>query len=170
VNVRLIARLPIIVLAVAAATAGAVLWLDHGARAAPSVTFTTIEGEPITPHALRGKVVLVNFWATSCEVCVKEMPQLAATYERHRARGFETVAVAMRYDPPNRVLDYARRAKLPFRIALDPMGELERAFGDIPGTPTTYLVDRTGRIVKRFVGAPDFAALDRAIEAALRQD
>ena len=111
-------------------------------KPAPDVSFSTIEGEALSTAGLRGKVVLVNFWATSCVTCVREMPRLVATYRKHRARGFETVAVAMRYDPPNYVLAYAKRAALPFKVALDPQGEAARRFGDVEFTPTTFVIDR----------------------------
>ena len=133
----------------------------------PDVAITTINGERLTAADLRGKVVLVNFWATSCATCVKEMPKLVETYRKHRDRGFETIAVAMSYDPPNYVLHYAAKNALPFKVALDPVGEAARAFGDVTLTPTTFVVDRRGTIVKRYLGEPDFAELDRLIEAKL---
>jgi len=135
----------------------------------PGVTLTTITGERLTAADLRGKVLLVNFWATSCVTCVKEMPQLVAAYRKHRDRGFETIAVAMSYDPPNYVLRYAERNALPFKVALDPMGAAARAFGDVSLTPTTFVVDKRGAIVKRYVGEPDFAELDRLIESKLAE-
>ena len=138
-------------------------------KPAPDVSFSTIDGEPLSTAGLRGKVVLVNFWATSCVTCVEEMPRLVATYQKHRARGFEAVAVAMRYDPPNYVLAYAERAALPFKVALDPQGEAARRFGDVALTPTTFVIDRQGRIVKRYVGEPDFGELDALLEEKLAE-
>jgi peroxiredoxin len=114
-------------------------------------------------------VVLVNFWATSCAVCVKEMPRLAEIHRRHSDRGLETVAVAMSYDPPNYVVQYAERTRLPFRVALDPVGQVAKQFGDVRLTPTTFVIDRRGQIVKRIVGEPDFAQLDRLLEAKLAE-
>ncbi len=107
-------------------------------------------------------MVLVNFWATDCAVCVREMPHLVSTYRKYRAQGFETIAVAMKYDPPNYVLNYVEKTALPFTVTLDPMGELARAFGDVKLTPTTFVIDRQGRIVTRILGEPDFACLARA--------
>jgi len=135
----------------------------------PEIALTTIRGEQLTAADLRGKVVLVNFWATSCATCVREMPKLVEAYRKHRARGFETVAVAMRYDPPNYVLHYAEKNALPFKVALDPMGAAARAFGNVSLTPTTFVIDRHGTIVKRYLGEPDFAELDRIIEAKLAE-
>lgn len=135
--------------------------------AAPDATFTTIEGQTLATADLRGTVVLVNFWATDCIPCMREMPRIVQTYNKYRARGFETVAVAMSYDPPNRVLDYARKNALPFKIALDLSGELARRFGDVQFTPTSFVIDRRGNIVKRYLGEPDFAALHSLLESKL---
>ena len=133
------------------------------------VNFIGAAGERFTMSSLKGKVVLVNFWATSCTVCVSEMPRMVQTYEKYRAQGLETVAVAMSYDPPDRVFAYAQQNKLPFRVTLDIFGKAMQAFGGIGGTPTTFLVDRRGKIVQRFEGEPDFARLGRLIEKELSQ-
>ena len=135
----------------------------------PPMTLTTIQGEKVTAEDFRGKVVLVNFWATSCTTCVEEMPKLVDTYRKHRDRGFETIAVAMSYDPPNYVLHYAAKNALPFKVALDPLGAAARAFGDVSLTPTTFVIDRRGTIVKRYLGEPDFAELDALIERELAE-
>ncbi|MBL8539582.1 MAG: TlpA family protein disulfide reductase [Betaproteobacteria bacterium] len=136
---------------------------------APDVTFTSLNGKEIPLQTLRGEVVLVNFWATSCDVCVKEMPDLAQLQRRFGERGMTLVAVAMHYDPPNHVLDYAKSAELPFVVSLDPLGKIEQAFGDISGTPTTFVIDRRGRIASRIQGAPDFPRLHTLIEAKLAE-
>ena len=155
-------------LAVVAATAFAACSPQIVPKPAPAVTFVTIKGEKIAINALRGKVVLVNFWATDCPVCLKEMPQLIETHQKFYARGFETVAVAMWYDPPNRVVDYAEKNKLPFKVAFDPVGEHGKAFGDVTLTPTTFVIDKRGNIVSRIVGEPDFAKLHQLVVNLLR--
>lgn len=137
-------------------------------RRVPSVTVTTLDGTQIPLNAMPDEVVLVNFWATTCVVCMREMPRLVDIFEKYRARGFRTVAIAMPYDPPNRVLDYSRRRSLPFDVALDVDGSVLRAFGDVPGTPTSYLIDKRGIIVRKYVGEPDFDELERRIQVALK--
>ncbi|MGZ8197930.1 MAG: TlpA family protein disulfide reductase [Burkholderiales bacterium] len=136
---------------------------------APSVTFTSIKGERIATDNLRGRVVLVNFWATDCVICIKEMPRLTQTYRKFASRDFELVAVAMRHDPPNYVLHYTEKNALPFKVALDPMGELAKAFDNVMLTPTTIVIDKRGNMVKRIVGEPDFAKLDALIEQKLAE-
>ena len=113
--------------------------------------------------------MLVNFWATDCAVCIREMPQMVQTYLKHRNQGFELFAVAMRYDPPNYVLSYVQKNALPFKVALDPMGTLAKAFDDVMLTPTTIVIDKRGNIVTRIVGEPDFAKLDKLIAEKLAE-
>lgn len=136
---------------------------------APAVSFTSLKGETITLDSLRGKVVLVNFWATSCPGCIKEMPQLVSTYEKYHAQGYETIAVAMSYDPPNYVLTYTEKNALPFTVSLDINGEIARAFGDVKLTPTSILIDKQGSIIQQTVGEPDFAKLHTLIETKLKE-
>jgi peroxiredoxin len=127
--------------------------------AAPDVTFIDLKGEKISTQALRGKVVMVNFWATSCVTCVKEMPQMVETYEKFKGQGLEFVAVAMQYDRADYVLNFAETRKLPFKVALDSGGDIAKSFGDVTLTPTTFVIDKQGKIIKRYVGEPKFADL-----------
>jgi peroxiredoxin len=136
-------------------------------EAAPDVTFTNLDGQKITSQSLRGKVVMVNFWATSCTTCVREMPQMVDTYNKYKAKGLEFVAVAMSYDPPNYVLNYAQTRSLPFPVVLDVQGNLAKSFGDVKLTPTTFVIDKNGKIIKRYVGEPQFDSLHRLLEKAL---
>jgi peroxiredoxin len=134
---------------------------------APASRFVLLDGSTTTTADLNGKVTLVNFWATTCVTCVKEMPSIVSTHEKFKGKGYETIAVAMSYDQPAWVLNYAQTRRLPFKVALDNTGEIAKSWGDVKLTPTTYLVDKQGRIVKRFVGEPDFAALHKLIEELL---
>lgn len=149
--------------------AGSLLGLGGcvGRDAAPESTFVLLDGSALRTTELRGKVTLVNFWATTCVTCVKEMPALVATHQKYAPRGYETLAVAMSYDPPAWVVNFAQSRQLPFKVALDNTGDIARAWGDVKLTPTTYLVDKQGRIVKRYLGEPDMTALHTLIEKLL---
>lgn len=138
-------------------------------ESAPASRFLLLDGSTLDSSTLQGKVTLVNFWATTCTSCVAEMPDLIRTHQKFQPRGFETVAVAMSYDPVEWVLNFSQSRQLPFKVALDRNGELARSWGDVKLTPTTFLVDKRGRIVKRYVGPPDFAALHQLIEDLLAQ-
>jgi len=137
-------------------------------QAAPAVTFLGLKGEKITPASLQGKVVMVNFWATSCTTCVAEMPEMIETYNKYKGQGLEFVAVAMKYDPPNYVVNFTETRQLPFKVALDVTGEAAKAYGDVAMTPTTFVIDKDGNIIKRYVGKPEFPALHKLLEQALK--
>lgn len=111
----------------------------------------------------------MNFWATSCTTCVAEMPEIVTTYNKYKDRGYETMAVAMSYDPPSYVVNFAQTRQLPFKVAIDNTGSVARAWGEVQLTPTTFLLNKRGEIVKRYVGAPNFAELHQLIEKLLAE-
>lgn len=166
---RHIASAWVVAVAVVAIVAAAGWALSQRAGPVPNVTFTALDGKKFSTGDLRGKVVLVNFWATSCTTCVREMPKMVETYRRFHGSGLDFVAVAMSYDPPSYVVNYAETRKLPFRVAIDADGNAARVFGDVQLTPTTFVLDKRGRIVKKYLGEPDFAELHKLIEKQLAQ-
>ena len=157
-------------MAVAAfAAVGAYVYLDTGRSVAPESTFVLLDGSRTTTADLRGKVTLVNFWATSCTTCVAEMPEIVATYNKYQAQGYGTLAVAMSYDPPSYVVNFAQTRKLPFQVAIDNTGAVAKAWGDVKLTPSTFIVNKRGEIVKTYVGAPNFPELHQLIEKLLAE-
>jgi peroxiredoxin len=132
----------------------------------PDATFTLLSGQKVSTADLKGKVYLVNFWATSCTTCMHEMPQMVDTYNKFKGRGLEFVAVAMNYDAPMYVANYAQTRQLPFKVAMDD-GTAAKQFGNVQLTPTTFVVDKNGTILKRYVGEPQFAELDTLLQKAL---
>lgn len=161
--------MPAAIAAVVLAVAGTGYFVTRpdGGQAAPKVTYLGIDGKKITPQQLEGKVVLVNFWATSCVSCVKEMPDMVATYNRHKDKGFRFVAVAMTYDRPDYVVNFTDTRKLPFDVALDVDGSVAKSFGNVQLTPTTFVIGKDGKILKRYVGIPNFDELNALIEKSL---
>jgi peroxiredoxin len=140
-----------------------------GQEQAPESSFVLLDGSKLSSSQLKGKVTLVNFWATSCTTCVAEMPEVVATYQQYKDKGYDTLAVAMSYDPPSYVVNFTQTRQLPFKVAIDNTGAVAKAWGDVKLTPTTYLVNKRGEIVKRYVGAPDFSELHRLIEKLLAE-
>ena len=158
---------PVLIAVAVLAIAGALFFALMDRPSAPAVTFTTLEGKPIVLTELRGKVVLINFWATSCPGCIKEMPEMVETYKQYKDRGFEIVAVAMSYDPPNYVANFVQTRQLPFPVALDVNGEHARAFGNVQVTPTTFIIGKDGRILEQKLGELDFVRLRALLEREL---
>jgi peroxiredoxin len=157
--------LPIAVGLLVAGALAVIGWrLNSTTELAPQALYNTIEGQKLTTESLKGKVVLVNFWATSCVTCVAEMPKLVKAHETYKARGYETVAVAMSYDRPDYVVNFVKQRQLPFKVVLDGDGKLAKDFGLVKITPTSILIGTQGQILKRWVGEPDFEQLDRLVQ------
>ncbi len=148
---------------------GAFVYYGTGQAQAPQSQFVLLNGSTSTTEDMKGKVTLVNFWATSCVTCVAEMPEIINTYNKYKDRGYNTMAVAMSYDPPSYVVNFAESRKLPFQVALDNTGKIAKDWGDIQLTPTTFIVNKQGKIVKSYVGAPNFDELHKLIEKLLSE-
>ena len=138
----------------------------NSSKHVPQTTFTLLSGERITTDQLKGKVYLINFWATDCTTCIQEMPKMVQTYNQFKGEGLEYIAVAMNYDPPNYVVNYAETRSLPFKVAMDD-GSAAKGFGNVQLTPTTFVVDKDGKILKRYVGEPEYGELDKLLKDAL---
>ena len=130
----------------------------------PDVTFTTITGKKIALKDLRGKPVIVTFWATDCPACIKEIPHLIDLYTQYHKQGLEIIAVAMYYDPPNHVVTMTEDQQLPYNVALDLKAEHAHAFGDVQLIPSTFLISPDGLIDIKKTGAFDPAEIKTRIE------
>lgn len=158
----------LLILALILVIAGGAFWVvSRPAKEAPEVTFSTLTGQQIKTSDLRGKVVLVKFWATSCVTCVAQMPSNIENYNKYKDKGFDVVAVAMQYDPANYVVNFVETRGLPFTVALDSRGTVAKAFGDVKLTPTAFLIGRNGQIIKRYVGDYDKNEFRATLEKAL---
>ena len=131
---------------------------------APEVTFITLEGKSISMAELEGKVVLVNFWATDCPGCIAEMPGLIKTYHEYKPKGFEVIAVAMSYDPPSQVLTYTQKNALPFPVMHDSYGEMAKQFGNVQLTPTAFILDKQGNVLRKIIGELNFSELHQLLD------
>lgn len=158
---------PLLIAAAVFVVAGALFYALMEKPSAPAATFTTLEGKQISLNDLRGQFVLVNFWATSCPGCIKKMPDMIETYNQYKGRGFEVIAVAMSYDPPNYVSSFVNTRQLPFPVVLDVNGEHARVFGNVQITPTTFLIGKDGSILEHKLGDFDFVKLKALLDKEL---
>jgi peroxiredoxin len=144
------------------------IWFVPGdGRAAPDVPLETLAGDTVRLSELEGAPVMLQFWATTCRTCVAEMPHLKALHRELGDDGFELVAVAMPYDPPDQVRRMSQEKQLPYTVALDRDGAITSAFGDVRLTPTTVLINAEGRIAWQRRGELDFDRLEREISRML---
>jgi peroxiredoxin len=141
---------------------------DFNAEPAPKAVFTTITGKKIALDELRGKPVIVTFWATDCPGCVEEIPYWTALYRQFHERGLELIAVSMYYDPPSHVVGMTQAKRLPYDVALDLTGEQARVFGNVELTPTTFVIDPAGMIVERKTGTIDPDKITPFVERLLK--
>jgi peroxiredoxin len=123
-------------------------------------------GPPVTLAALRGKAVVINFWASSCGPCKQEMPRLQRAAERWAGKGATVVGIDT-VDSRGAAKDFARKHGVTYAIGYDDVGEIATRYG-VSFTPTTFFVDRRGRIVKRVLGPVPSSELDTQIRRALR--
>lgn len=134
----------------------AYLWLaPEGITQAPQLTLTTLQGDKLQVDTRGGRPLLVTFWATTCPSCLKEVPHLAALYKELAPRGLEMIAVAMPYDPPNRVIAFSKQQQLPYPVALDVLGHAAQAFGNVRVTPNSFLIAPDGRVLHHQIGVLD---------------
>lgn len=134
---------------------------------APDVIFTTIDGKQVSMASLKDKVVLVNFWATDCPGCIKEMPELIKTYHQYNKKGFEVIAVAMQYDEISQILNYSKSQNLPFVITHDTHANIAEKFGGVNLTPTAFIYNKQGQLLQRTLGELDFSALQLLLNKEL---
>lgn len=124
--------------------------------AAPTFAAPSLLGDTVSLAQLRGRVVVLNFWATWCPPCREEMPALQRLHGRLGARGLSVVGVAEDENPPGQspvadIFSFMISRRLSFSVLLDPTGRVEDLFG-VGGYPTTIVLDRRGRIVRKVMG------------------
>jgi peroxiredoxin len=146
---------------------GVELWQRNQPIPAPTVTFMTTQGKKIALQELRGKAVLVTFWATDCPSCIKEVADFITLYQQFHPRGLEIIAVAMYYDPPSHVVEMTKAKQIPYPVALDLRAELAKAFGFIEFTPTTLLINPQGQIIFKQVGLFNFTDMQNTLQQLL---
>jgi peroxiredoxin len=136
-------------------------------KPAPNFTLKSLSGETVNLADLKGKVVLVDFWATFCVPCVKAMPKLQKLHDEHAAQGFTMVGIATDEEGEKKVRPFMGKMKISYPILVD-TASLWKAY-DVETLPALFLIDRTGRIVKRFGGGTDHKTIEAEVEKLLAE-
>lgn len=147
---------------------GAVVGVESGPSTAPAYSYVSLEGEELSAESLRGKVVLVNFWATWCTPCRVEMPALQRMHERHAPEGFVVVGLAVDRASTQAVRDFVREREVTYPIA-HVGSEAEALFGGVRGYPMSFLLDRNGKIRHTVIGPVAPLSLEPAVRRLLAE-
>ncbi len=135
---------------------------------APDFRVTGLDGKPIQLSALKGKVVLLDFWATWCPPCKAEIPHFKALKSAYGPKGVEIIGLSVDQEGEGVVRSFAQAEGMNYPIAV--VGQdLTQKYGGIRGIPTTFLIDKEGRIAKKYVGYQDKEVFESQIQALLKE-
>lgn len=136
-------------------------------RPAPAFSLTDLSGRTVSLSDSRGKVVVLDFWATWCEPCKQEIPDFIAMQSKYAPQGLQVVGISMDDDEPS-VRQFQQQYKMNYPVAIG-NPKLADQYGGILGLPITFVIDRNGRITARHVGATDPAVIEAEVLKLLAQ-
>jgi len=134
---------------------------------APNFSLRTKDNKVIELAKLKGKVVLVNFWATWCPPCRAEIPDFIEIYNLYKSKGFEIIGIALDEDGWSKVTPYIRKAKINYPVVLGSNKEVQQ-YGGIESIPTSFIIDKDGYIAGRQVGLLPKDALEQKLKSLLK--
>ena len=124
---------------------------------APDFTFPGLDGKKVSLSDYRGKVVLVNIWATWCPPCVDEMPSMEKLYNKFKGQNFEILAVSIDEPGLKAVAPFMRKFNLTFPALIDSEGAINAVYG-VTGVPESFIIDKQGILIKKIIGPVDWAS------------
>jgi len=134
-------------------------------QTAPDFTLNSPDGKPLTLSSYRGKVVLLDFWATWCTPCRAEIPRFIEWQQKYGDKGFVVLGVSMD-DSSKDAAAFAREMKITYPVVMG-TSQVADAYGGVLGLPVNLLIARDGRIVQKDVGATDLNALEKQVQSEL---
>lgn len=158
----------LVIAAVALSIVAAMIFiLQPKHQTVPELSIQTLEGQELTHHTFNGKVSLINFWFPSCPGCVTEMPKLIQMAHDYQGKNFQILGIAVPVDGLEVVKEYVRIHQLPFTVAYDEGKKITKQLIQTELYPTSILINQDGKILKTFVGEPDFSKLYQEVDAEL---
>lgn len=133
---------------------------------APDFTLQDLNGRTVQLSRLRGKVVVVNFWATWCGPCKAEIPGFINVYNKYKRKGLEIIGISLDTAGADVVAEFVKKYSINYPVALD-KSATQQKYGGVTGIPTTFIIDRQGRIAKRHVGYMDQTAFEKMVSPLL---
>jgi cytochrome c biogenesis protein CcmG/thiol:disulfide interchange protein DsbE len=135
---------------------------------APSFTLQDLNGKQVSLSDFKGKVVVLDFWATWCPPCVKEIPHFIELHEQYKDRGFAMVGISLDHQGISVVKSFAQKYQVNYPILMTD-GRVDKAYGGITSIPTTFVIDSAGNIRQKYVGYRDKAIFEADIKALLEE-
>ena len=139
-----------------------------GSNPAPAFTLQDLNGKNVSLEGLRGKVVILDFWATWCPPCVKEIPHFVELHEQYKDKGVEIVGISLDREGVNVVKPFVQKFQIKYPIMMTD-GKVDKAFGGITNIPTTFIIDSGGNIIKKYVGYNDKSVFETDIQKLLAE-
>jgi len=133
---------------------------------APEFALQDLNGQPLELASYRGKVVLLDFWATWCTPCRGEIPHFVEFQDKYRAQGLQVIGISMD-DGPKPVREFYQEFKMNYPVALGDE-KVADAYGGVLGLPVTFLIGRDGRMAAKYVGEVEMSSMQREIESLLQ--
>ena len=139
-----------------------------GANSAPSFTLRDLNGKQVSLSDFKGKVVILDFWATWCPPCVMEIPHFIELYEQYKDQGFAMVGISLDRQGVGIVKSFVQKYRVNYPILMTD-GRIDRVYGGITGIPTTFVIDAAGNIQRKYVGYRDKAVFEADIKTLLAE-
>ena len=135
-------------------------------QAAPAWSLMNLEGKPVSSESLKGKVVIVDFWATWCGPCRASIPHLVALQNTYKAKGFEVVGVSLDQQGPAKVQSFVTQYEIPYTIVMGNQKVVD-SFGGVRGIPTAFIISQDGKIYRKIVGLVGKEQYEKDVKALL---
>ena len=137
-------------------------------RLAPDFDLASLDGRQISLSEFRGKVVILDFWATWCKPCKLELPHFVALQQEFDKEVLQIIGISLDKVSSDEVASFVKEWKIPYIVVMG-NGEVARSYGGIRGIPTTFVIDKQGNIYKKYIGYRDKEIFERDVRALLEK-
>jgi len=142
--------------------------IDSDSAKAPQFTLPDINGNQVSLSDFEGKVVILDFWATWCPPCVKEVPHFIELYDEYKEQGFEMVGISLDAGGANDVKPFVEKMNVNYTMLIGNQ-DVTKQYGGIGGIPTTFVIDKAGQIRQKYVGYREKAVFENDIKMLLNE-